>query len=52
MGAISFIIYDNTYYGYNIKFIETFNKLKKRGPDTTTRVSEQSPVKKDVFKMH
>lgn len=52
MGAISFIIYDNTYYGYNIKFIEAFNKLKKRGPDTTTRVSEQSPVKKDIFKMH
>jgi asparagine synthase (glutamine-hydrolysing) len=51
MGAISFIIYDNTYYGYNNNFVESFLKLKKRGCDDTTRFTEQSPVKRDMFKM-
>jgi asparagine synthase (glutamine-hydrolysing) len=50
MGAISFIIYDNTYFDYNIQFWNDFLNLKHRGPDHTSQFHEQSPIKRDIFK--
>ena len=56
MGALTFIIYDETYQIYNIKFTEDFLKMKEKGPDYTSYHFEHSQninkISKDLLKMN
>lgn len=56
MGALTFIIYDETYQIYNMKFTEGFLKMKEKGPDNTSYTIEHSQninkLSKDLLKMH
>jgi len=56
MGALTFIIYDETYQIYNIKFTEEFLKMKEKGPDYTSYHFEHSQninkISKDLLKMN
>lgn len=56
MGALTFIIYDETFQIYNIKFTEEFLKMKEKGPDYTSYTFEHSQninkISNDVLKMN
>ena len=56
MGALTFIIYDETYQIYNIQFTEEFLKMKEKGPDNTSYYFEHSQninkLSNDLLKMH
>lgn len=44
MGAISFLIYDSNSLTINSDFTNAFIKMKHRGPDNTSYVSESTPT--------
>jgi len=55
MGALTFIIYDESYKIYNIDFTKGFLKMKNKGPDHTSYMIEHSQninkISKDLLKM-